>query len=311
MLPVSRTTRSRFPALARMVFTACAAFASSTSLGQTHGTYLPGSLKLNDPDPPNKTYSNETWSSKTITDFTKNVNDADGKTKVGSIAFSYDTFTATYNFTDKKGATTKTPVAGAGIAGGFFKDPKAGVKLAEDFKLRWVQIVQSSVTSNKWGAGKDTWYPDTLNKGDDPSYPYQFLPGGVTPKVAPDQAMQDFPLRVFAGSDINWQAMLALAALNPKTCEARVIGMFEWGFDLTKDNKVTADAPHGWTQDAKGMATLTDTLTKYFDGKKHGEVTSKAWTINIKSPWVAIPTPATAALLSLAGLVAAPRRRAA
>lgn len=295
MKPISHTSRFRVPALARLAYAACAAFASSLALGQTHGTYLPGTLNLSG-------FNNATWSNATATSFSTTV--FDGQDKVGIIDFSYDTYTANW-------AANGKAYGGAGIAGGFIKDPLSQKILAADFKLKWIQIVQSSLTSNQWGAGKDTWYPDTLSNGNSPAYPFQYLPGGVTPTTVPDPAMQDFPIRPFVGKNINWQAMLALAALNPNTCEVRIIGMFEWGFDLTQAGQVTADAPHGWTQNANGMTTLTNTLTFYFDGNKHGNVTSKAWTFNTNSPWVMIPTPATAALLALAGLIAAPRRRAA
>lgn len=229
--------------------------------------------------------------------------------RLGELRFSYA------NWSGRTDGMPGAPNTGGGaLAGGFYPkmNPNVVPKLDQG-KLAWIQVVQADLSGvNVWRAPDGTPFPDTTNTLS-PKYPHQNLPGGLNPAPAPgpEAAFQDFPNRFPTGANQHWHAELGLALMDNITREARIIGTFSWGFRIDAAGVVRRQWPANWgTPSAAYMQTLQDAFSGP-NGRGLNGVHGTLWDINQRPAYNLIPTPATAALFSAAGLVAWRRRRAA
>ncbi len=282
-----RTNTLPFFALAVASWAALGGWFGGGAFAQNHGDFLPTSLNFG------SSITGVAWSTpgNNLPSFVATVTQAG--TAVGTIDFSYDTWTGNYTYI---GIT-----AGAGIAGGFFMNHDTSV--VPGFQLDWVQVILPATTlagNNAWNAPNGSAFPDTVNTRS-PAYPFQSLP--VTPAVppgVPTVAMYDYPDRFAAQGNQTWRAELGLVALDPATAQARIIGTFVWGFGVTGNPAgVTAAPPLSW---GAASSTFDATLASAFSGSPVNGVTGTAWTFDddpADFSVFAVPEPGALALFVL------------
>src|SRR6185312_4768088 len=124
MTPILANTL-RFFALAVTLWTALGGWFGGVALGQNHGDFLPATPNFG------TSITGFAWTTpgNQLPSFVAGV--TQGGATVGTIDFSYDTWTGNYTYIGT--------VAGAGIAGGFFMNN--GVSVVPGFQLDWVQVI--------------------------------------------------------------------------------------------------------------------------------------------------------------------------